>query len=602
MATYNPPSPYPYPIPTFSTTDRSELLRAIPQVDAIFRRFAERHPVPGLAYGIVADGKLIHAEGMGIQNVEDRTPVTPDTIFRIASMTKSFTAMAAVKLRDEGRLRFDAPAADYVPELASVPYPTRDSAPITVRQILTMNGGLPQDDPWADRQLAATQEQFSIWMREGISFSTPPGVQFEYSNYGYGILGRIVENVSGMSNSAYVTEHILKPLGMTSSTFDTTSVPAERFARGYRREEDSWADEPPLEDGAFACMGGLFTTITDFARYMAYLLSAYPPRDDEEYGPIRRASLREMQQPWQFRSVMSTRVTPDSPAWTFSDGYGYGLVAGVDSVLGYSVNHGGGLPGYGTFYRILPYAGVGIVAFTNATYAPVRLRVNDALFHLQKRGALKPRTLPASAPLLEAQDVITRLYNHWDDEAVTAIVTESFFQDMPLEKRRQQFAQLRAALGQCTSTTPFEPENALRGRWTLNCRRGRIEMFITMTATVPPRVQYLQITAARTPNAALKQAATALTALINQWDTAQARALLSRGMSPAALQPQLEAVRVLYGKVKAGRVLESDGKTHVRLRLVGKKGEIDVKLVLSPRTGKIREVTFTSPREMAFVP
>lgn len=138
-----------FPMPRFDNSiDRLAKLRsAFPRVEAVFHEFWEKHPVPGLAYGIVVDGELVQSAGMGIQNVTSQTPVTPDSVFRIASMTKSFTAMALMKLREDGKFNLDDAVERHVPELAGLPYPTRNSARITVRQLLTMSAGFPQDDP-----------------------------------------------------------------------------------------------------------------------------------------------------------------------------------------------------------------------------------------------------------------------------------------------------------------------------------------------------------------------------------------------------------------------------------------------------------------------
>lgn len=418
-----------FPLARFDDSlDRPGKMReAFPRIEAIFREFAEKRPALGVAYGVVVDGKLAHAGGLGVQNVTTQAPVTPDSVFRIASMTKSFTAMAIMKLREDGKLQLDDAVERHVPELAGLPYPTKDSARITVRNLLTMSAGFPQDDPWADRQLAATEEQLSVWMKQGITFSNPPGIKYEYSNFGFGILGRIVSNVSGMIYQKYVTEKILKPLGMTSSGFDVNQVDPKRLAMGYKREGDQWVEETPLVDGAFASIGGLFTTVTDFAKYMAYLLAAFPPRDDAESGPVRRSSLREMMQSHRQRLVNSSRTTPDVPAWYVSDGYGYGLACGLDSLLGYTVSHGGGLPGYGTFYRILPDCNVGVVAFSNITYGGITNAVNDALAALQQTGSMSVRVVPSSQPLLDVQKGITDLYETWSDEDITALATASFF-------------------------------------------------------------------------------------------------------------------------------------------------------------------------------
>jgi hypothetical protein len=372
---------------------------------------------------------------------------------------------------------------------------------------------------------------------------------------------------------------------------------------GYRLEGEGWAAEPPEPDGAFASIGGMFTTIPDFARYMSFLLSAHPARDDEDNGILKRSSLREMQEQHSPRRFLtSTRATPDVPALVSSDAYCYGLVASHDSLIGYSVAHGGGLPGYGSFYRFLPHAGVGIAVFTNMTYAGPAVPIGDALAALHKSGGLVSRSLPAAPILNEMQADITGLYNDWDDDAISKLSANNFFRDTPLEKRRTQVQALRADYGKCTSTTPVEPENALRGRWTMKCRNGRIDVFITLAPTMPPTIQWLEFTAAKPLSADFTQAVETLIALVSQWDEDKAKGLFARALKPASLRAQLEALRTQYGALRLGDNLEGDGKTTARVRLTGTYGSLDVKMVRNAQTGKLTAITFQRPRDVSFVP
>ena len=118
------------------------------RVDKLFEAFFARGVTPGLAYGLVMDGKLVHTGGMGTLRVGESATPGPNSIFRIASMTKSFIAATVLLLRDEGLLRLDDLAEEWVPELKGVPLATTDSAPPTVRQLLSMNAGLPEDGDW----------------------------------------------------------------------------------------------------------------------------------------------------------------------------------------------------------------------------------------------------------------------------------------------------------------------------------------------------------------------------------------------------------------------------------------------------------------------
>ena len=146
----------------------------LPSLDARFERLAREAAVPGVAWGVVRDGRLDHSGGAGtIRDGEDRPPNT-DTVYRIASMTKSFTAATVLLLRDEGRLRLDDPVADHVPALADWAPPTTDSVPVTIRDLLTMSSGLPTDDPWGDRQQGLALDAFDRLLADGPSFAWPP--------------------------------------------------------------------------------------------------------------------------------------------------------------------------------------------------------------------------------------------------------------------------------------------------------------------------------------------------------------------------------------------------------------------------------------------
>ena len=134
--------------------------------DRVFDEFRLDAHIPGLVYGIVADGRLLHVRAMGVQDIESARPVTSATLFRVASMTKAFTALTILKLRDDGRLRLDAPAKEYVPEMRDWDYPAEDAPQIRVRDLLNHAGGFVTDDPWGDRQTPLPEAEFTRLLRE----------------------------------------------------------------------------------------------------------------------------------------------------------------------------------------------------------------------------------------------------------------------------------------------------------------------------------------------------------------------------------------------------------------------------------------------------
>ncbi|HUF48009.1 MAG TPA: serine hydrolase domain-containing protein [Vicinamibacterales bacterium] len=461
-------------------------------VDRLFTSFAEGVHAPGIVWGVLIDGELVHRGSWGVRDVEARVPVDSATVFRIASMTKSFTALAILKLRDEGLLRLDDPAEMYVPELRTLVYPTLDSPKITVRHLLSHAGGFPEDNPWGDRQLARTDAEMGEMMRRGIPFSNSPGLAYEYSNFGFAILGRIVTNVSNQPYATYVAAHLLAPLGMTATTLEAAMVPADRLAHGYRREDDAWRLEPPLPDGSFGAMGGMLTSLEDLGRYVGFLMRAYPPRDDAETGPVRRASVRQMQQVSRTRPT-TVRQADGGAVQLSSGGYGFGLRVSQTCDLGHVVAHTGGLPGYGSVMTWLPEYGVGVVAMVNLTYTSASAVAGDALALLVRNAGLVPRSPTPSPALVEARQAVTRLVTAWDDTLADQIAADNLFLDQSRDRRKHAIEGLRSQVGTCRADEAFDVENALRGQWTMTCDRGTLLVSITLAPTMPPKVQHLAV-------------------------------------------------------------------------------------------------------------
>lgn len=270
----------------------------LPQVEKMYKDFAQKNKLPSVVYAIVADGKMIYSAATGVTNLKTQKQATTTSLFRIASMTKSFTAMAIMKLKEEGKLSITDPASKYVSEMNEWVYPTNDAHPFTVHNLLTMTAGFPEDNPWRDRQLDDTDEEFIDFLKNGVSFSSTPGDGFEYSNLGYAILGLIVTRASGMPYQDYIKKAILQPLDMNNTFWEFSKANADELVHGYRWEDEQWKEEPMLHDGAYGAMGGLITSIEDFSKYVAFHLTAYPSRSEGQAGPVKRSSVREMHKPY----------------------------------------------------------------------------------------------------------------------------------------------------------------------------------------------------------------------------------------------------------------------------------------------------------------
>jgi len=483
-----------YQPPVFSDKDRvAKIKTAIPVVEKLYREYAEKNNFPGMAFGLIVDDQVIYSDGYGFTDLAKKTKASGKSLFRIASMSKSVTTMAILKLRDEGKLHLDDPAYLYIPELKSMPLLTADSPPITVRNLMTHTAGFPEDNPWGDRQLDTQDQELIQLIQKGLSNSNSPGIQYEYSNLGFAMLGKIIGNVAGIPYQQYITDNIFKPLGMNSTLWEYTKAPADLLAHGYRWEEGKWKEEELLHDGTYGAMGGILTSIDDFGKYMAFHLAAWPPKNDTETGPVKRSSVREMQQPWTFNNLNTKFKYPDGRTCTLVSSYGYGLRISRDCDNRLFAGHTGGLPGFGSQWWIMPEYGIGVIANGNLTYAgmnTVNFAVMDTLIAI---AGLKPRELPVSPILKQRKDEIVKLLPDWSNAETSKIFAVNFFPDKSVEIRRKISQPLFSKIGKVKNVGELIPENQLRGKFTIEGEKGSLEIFFTLTPENPALVQQLDV-------------------------------------------------------------------------------------------------------------
>jgi CubicO group peptidase (beta-lactamase class C family) len=463
---------------------------ALAEIDAIYTAFAERVSAPGVVAGVVRDGRLVHLFTHGAANRETGGPVTADTAFRIASMTKNVTALTILMLRDEGQLSLEAPASAYVPELAGLTLPTADSPAIRVRDLLSHTEGFVTDDPWADRAMRMTPAEFSAFLRAGGLFAQAPGVAMEYSNLGYGVLGRIITNLCGKAFQQVIAERLLAPLGMSATLFDPDAVPGTTRAVGYWHRDGDFGEEPPEPDGEIAAMGGLITTASDYARWVAFLLDAWPPRDDAETGPVRRATRRELAISHAMPGPPRSRVV-DGETISFAAAYGYGLVSSADPQLGRVLAHSGGLPGFGSNVLFSPDAGVGLFCFANVTYAgpePTNVEVASRLF---AHGLWRARPVAVSPALQDAAEGVAAAYAAGRLDGAQARFAPNLLADRPLDLRNRDLSEVKAKRGD-GSLDRVEARHALAGRLYFACARGEAACDLALTPGAAPKIQVLR--------------------------------------------------------------------------------------------------------------
>jgi D-alanyl-D-alanine carboxypeptidase len=333
-----------------SLIENPEVSAAIAVFDAWCQHTVFNREQPGVSIGIVHDKDLIWAKGYGYADLEKGIPAKPSTAYRIASITKLFTATAILQLRDAGKLQLDDPVAKHLIWFR-LNDTFEDSPVITIRHLLTHTSGLPRElnALYWDEMKFPELEEF-VEMFQEASTILPRETELKYSNVGFNVLGHVIASVSGESYSDYVREHILLPLGMMG----TEVIPRKDMSTlavgyGFRKPDQPRRTESFFDKKAMASSGNMASTVEDLAKFISLQF-----REDAAGGAqiLKGSTLREMH-----------RVHWLSPNWKSGWGLGWSVVRSDGQVR---ITHGGSVPGYKTYVSAAPADKFGVIVLTNA--------------------------------------------------------------------------------------------------------------------------------------------------------------------------------------------------------------------------------------------
>ena len=392
-----------------------------------------------------------------------------DVPYRIASMTKSFTAAAIGSLAAKG-LDLDMPLHQLVPGLVGTSIADR-----TCRQALTMGTGFTKDDPWADRMEAMTSAELMAYLNRGATPIAPADTGFEYSNLGYALLGLVAESVTGEPFIDTVTTEILHPFGLSSTGFDHADFPdlapairLDRHGRGHPAELTG--------PGVFSPIGGAISTVSDIRTWMDAHLDALD-RLSTDHADSWSRILSDNQQPHRLVEVARSEHHVETVS------YGFGLQHRLDSRLGRVVCHSGGYPGYGSHMRWFPDLDLSIVVLGNTTYYPAERVVRDVVdagwtAAAGTPGARVERTatsvpvpyFPAQPAQAEAVLHAANLVVDFDEARADELFAMNMDLDEPRDERRERFAAWRddRDLSQAFTLDDVEMVTPLRGTVTVS--------------------------------------------------------------------------------------------------------------------------------------
>ena len=314
------------------------------QIHAAVSKFMTSAHVPGVSVSVVENGALVWSSGFGMADLENFVPATENTLYRLASISKSLTAIGAMQLVEHGKLDLDAPVQKYCPA-----FPQKESA-ITTRQVLGHLGGIRHylEDPTKDRELGNTKH-FDKPIEAGLNFFkddplvAKPGTEFHYSTQGFTLVGCVIEGASGKSYVDYMREQVFTPADMSVTQPDQRFSIIPHRTRFYQLNKAGNVENADFLDSSYKIPGGGYiASVDDMARFEIAIL---------EDRLIRRST----------RDLMWMPLKPSNGG---EDNYGLGWDTGkIDGI--FEAGHNGGQQGTSTAFRIAPAQRAGVVVLTN---------------------------------------------------------------------------------------------------------------------------------------------------------------------------------------------------------------------------------------------
>lgn len=335
----------------------NDIQARVPQIEKMIAEEMAKNSVPGLAVAIAKDGRILYAKGFGYADVENKVPFTAQTVSRIGSISKTFTALAVMQLAEQGKINLDAEVQTYVPTFP------KKQAPITVRQLLGHLTGIRHYkgiEFLSAKSYSDVESSLAIFKDDPLLHE--PGAKMSYTTYGYSLLSRVVEAASGESFGAYLQTHIITPLALNQTYLDDPRRLIPQRARNYTKPKDQ-----PLQNATYVDQsnkwggGGLLSTVEDLIKYAA-------AHDTDKLA--KQETIKQM-----FTGLKTNDGKPT----------GYGLGWAVATEAGKRrIEHSGGSMGATSILTKYPEQGLIIAALTNCDHysAPlIKIKIAQIIFN-----------------------------------------------------------------------------------------------------------------------------------------------------------------------------------------------------------------------------
>jgi hypothetical protein len=484
--------------------------------------------------------------------------------------------------------------------MRAIVYPTRDAPRITLRGLLTHHAGLPPDEPLRAAEDTVAErskptrptptESETLKAVAGLVLEAPPELTFSYSNFGFALAGAAVSRVSGMPYPEFLIHHVLSPLGMTSTSFDPSR---DRLALGHRVEGGKVEPTPRMYLGADPA-AWLYSSVKDLAKWAAFQLQAWPPRDDQDDGPLKRSSVREAQRIaawWQLS--LPVRVIGKEPN-VRAMGYGLGWVTEETCDWDAAVWHSGSeKDGYRSSLLMLPDRGVALVALQSLWEPRNELdtSVREAMRLLDEAWVLPKREWSPSPALLAARDKLATLRANWNDALAARAFAEGASGLLP--ELQTSFAGDARAYGACR-VTKTTADGTRHVEWEKACDRGGQTFDVAVDRE--GRIVDVHQDDRFPPEPRLAAAATPLANLVGRWDENVVASLVDPAVDRAGMKSAFAEAGAAHTSCRVDHFDPRGDRTHGRFALACTRGgPLELRATLDGKTGKVTKVTLSAP-------
>jgi CubicO group peptidase (beta-lactamase class C family) len=348
-----------FTLSALSFAQQIDIRSRIPLIEKMIAEEMEKNAIPGVAVAIAKDGKLVYSKGFGYSDLENKVPFTANTVSRIGSISKTFTALAAMQLVEQGKLNLEAEVQTYVPTFP------KKSAPITIRQLLCHQSGIRHYKSGSNEMLSnvrynTVEEALAIFKDDPLL--NEPGEKYSYTTYGYNLLSRAVEVASGENFTDYVRKHIIDPLDLKQTYFDDRIKIIPLRAHFYTRINNfsPVINVPQVDQSNKWGGGGLLSTVEDLIKYGA------------SYDGETLAKRGTIEQMWTSQKTRAGNPTAYGLGWAIASDQGKRRV-----------EHSGGSMGATSMLTKYPEQGLIIAVLVNCDHysAPqIKTRIAKILF------------------------------------------------------------------------------------------------------------------------------------------------------------------------------------------------------------------------------